>query len=363
MLLNFFFFMSTVFAFENSLVGYGSSDAVLPSKNQELFYLGFELALQKSRLSEDIMSRIITSSVNNGSALGAQKAVENLIANKVELIVGFPTSHEALLAAKIASANNKFAIFAGAGHEDLAKFGPKILTTGESMDRSVTSTLAFIKKNVYGTKGIVVVNPFAVFSQNQADKIKEINSKNFKLKLDFAYLNQNKTLSEEDLKKIEKSNFIFITPYADESVKFLEQFNKNKIDLPIITNSSWTTGDLESIRRFLVQRKSPIYSSSLWIKGSKESLTFENLVRSTYGREAVAEISYGYDLGIIVKSILTELPKKFTSDDVVNFIKNKKCFSNTTSGKICFSPNGGHAERKLFFVKFNKSNFSVIGTN
>jgi ABC-type branched-subunit amino acid transport system substrate-binding protein len=342
------------------LVGYGSSDAVLPSKNQELFYMGFELALRQNFSQDQLKQKLITINSSNGSALASQKVCEELIQKGSELIVGFPTSHEALLAAKISKQNNKFAIFAGAGHKDLGEMGPKIITTGESMIESVKQSINFIKQLKLGRKGVVIVNPFAVFSQNQADVLKEVLRNDNKLDITFVNLDKDKTLTSSDLQLIKASEFTIITPYADETVRFLEQFRENKIDLPIITNSSWTTGDLESIRRYLVERKTPLYSSTLWLKGAPESKYFEQLVLKTYGREAVSEIAYGYDLGIIVRELLKILPYNYNSDDILNAFLKIKCFENTTSGKLCFNPKGGHSLRKIFFVQFNKTNFSKV---
>lgn len=342
-----------------SVVGYGSSDAVLPAKNQELFYMGFELALRQKFSPDELKSKLVVESSNNGSALGAKVVAESLVKKNAELLVGFPTSHEALLAAKIITDNNKFGIFSGAGHDDLGKMGPMIVTTGESMVDSIRSTLSFIKKRNLGKKGAVIVNPFAVFSKNQADLLKQnYNDKDFNLS--FVSLNKDKMLSSADLAGLRSNDFIIVTPYADESVKFLEQFRESKLDLPIITNSSWTTGDLELIRRFLVDRKSPVYSATLWLKGSSESMPIEKLIKEKYGREAVAEMMYGFDLGVIVRNILSKLPTTFTAKDVKDVFYKINCFSNTSVGTLCFDKSGGHVKRKIYFVQFHKENFIKV---
>ena len=38
------------FKAHGALVGYGSSDAVYPAKNQEFFYMGFNLGLKKAEI-------------------------------------------------------------------------------------------------------------------------------------------------------------------------------------------------------------------------------------------------------------------------------------------------------------------------
>ena len=111
------------------IVGYGFSDAVFPAKNQEMFYMGFECGFEEILGKGAVRKYVMTEKVTDGSQMGAVKAATKLIKDTdIALIVGFPTSHEALLAAPVAKSAGLLSIYAGAGHSDLAKFGDLVFT-------------------------------------------------------------------------------------------------------------------------------------------------------------------------------------------------------------------------------------------
>ena len=346
---------------EQAKIGYGSSDAVLPAKNQELFFMGFEAGFKKMVSEKTAGEILIAEQVADGSPLGAMRSAESLIGRGAVALVGFPTSHEALLASKIALQHGVLAVFSGAGHADLAKLGSLIFTTGESMRYSVESSLAFIKKYFPKGEGVLITNPSAVFSKNQEDTFVDLmkGQQYSGIKMISMQLGRDLKLSEGDVQRLKniKKGYLCLTPYADESVRLLEQLEKEKLDLPILSNSSWTTGDIEFLRRFLTNRKAPVYSATLWLKGSPESKNFENLIRQRYGREPTAEMAYGYDLGVIIGQTLNAVKGPLTQKSIAEAFRRIRCFDGVTSGKICFKPEGGHAERKITFVAFTKKGF------
>ncbi|PIR26933.1 MAG: hypothetical protein COV43_00030 [Deltaproteobacteria bacterium CG11_big_fil_rev_8_21_14_0_20_42_23] len=270
-------------------IGYGSSDAVLPGKNQELFFMGFDTGMQTTLKERTLNEVLITNHVWDSSQLGAMRSANYLVSQGVVALIGFPTSHEALLVSKVAKENKMLGFFAGAGHADLAKMGSLIYTTGESMKYSVESTLGFIKKHFPSGRGVLIVNPYAVFSKNQEDTFVDLmkDSKNRNIEMVPMYLRSDLKLSSEDIKRLKnlKIDYLCLTPYADESVRLMEQMEREDLEFPLISNSSWTTGDIEFIRRFLTNRKSPVYSATLWLKGSSESKKFESVIRERYGKE------------------------------------------------------------------------------
>jgi len=73
-----------------------------------------------------------------------------------------------------------------------------------------------------------------------------------------------------------------------------------------------------------------------------------------------SEMAYGYDLGVIVGQTLNEVKGKLTKESIVEAFHKLQCFNGTTVGKMCFTPDGGHAERKITFVKFTKSGFVPV---
>jgi ABC-type branched-subunit amino acid transport system substrate-binding protein len=344
--------------------GYGSSDAVLPAKNQELFLMGFELGVQTALPKRTLSDLIVLDQVADGSQLGAMGAAKRLIDKGVAMLAGFPTSHEAVLAGRIAQEKGILAIFSGAGHSDLAKMGDTVFTTGESMQYSVEVSLDFILNHFKGQKGALVSNPFAVFSKNQEEIFLELlKDKRFShLSLPAVRMRKDQLLGSDDIAAFKRGEYAFIclTPYADESARLLEQLKSNGIDLPILANTSWTTGDVDFGRRFLTARKAPTYSATSWVVGSKESLPFEKAVRNRYGREATGEIAYGYELGIVVGKTLARLKGPATRASVLAAFREDPCFDGTPSGRMCFPKAGGHAQRSIKFVKFQKTGFVPV---
>lgn len=345
-------------------IGYGFSDAVLPAKNQELFYMGFEAGVGEVLGISNLKNTIDLVRITDGSQLGAVKAAEQLLANKeVVIMVGFPTSHEALLAAPLFKQNDVLSFFAGAGHSSLANFGELINTTGESMSLSIETTLEYIKNNYIEKMGLVISNPKAVFSKNQEDSLKKkISSTQVFKKLQFANLNSNLTLDSYTLNTLKRGQFdyLILTPYADESVHFLEQLEKAEIDIPIITNSSWTTGDVEYIRRFLSRRRSEVISTMLWSKKSKDWKLFERKIIKLYGRTPTSEMAYGYDVGIISAALLKRTKPPITKTSITETYAKTRCFDGTSVGRLCFTNRGGHAQRKIQLVKFTINGYEEI---
>jgi ABC-type branched-subunit amino acid transport system substrate-binding protein len=350
------------------VIGYGSSDAVLPAKNQELFYMGFELALRSAldkRYGHDVLG---VSQVSDGSQLGSVRAAKELIAQGAKFLVGFPTSHEALLAADVAIKAPMLIISSGAGHEKLAKLGNHVFTTGESMDYSVGTMMDFISVKYKNEKGLLISNSRAIFSLNQADtahRLTKASGGKLLPNMEFADVNAQSRLPDDMILKIQSGQYkyLFLTMYADESAHLLQQLEDRGIDLPIISNTSWTTGDVMFLLRLLTRRKSETFSAALWVPGSPESAPMERLIKKTYGRDATAEMAYGYDLGIIVAKTMNGVKDQPTAENIQKSFLGNKCFSDLSSGQLCFHPNGGHADRKIYFVQFLKDHFVPIKIN
>jgi len=348
-----------------AVIGYGSSNAVLPSKNQELVYMGFELGILQ-HITEKAFSELVEiKQSSNGKQLDAQYVARELIKDGARLLIGFPTSHEALLTSKIARENNVMAVFAGASHSDLATMGPMIYTTGESMEYAVRSTLDFIQKRFPNSKGALIGNPFAVFSKNQDDHyLKLLQEPAFSsMRIEHLTVRNDMSLSPEALDKLRSNQYAYliITPYADESGKMLSQLEKQGIDLPLIANSSWTTGDVDLIRRFLTHKREPSYCASFaGSTKSRDYRKFSSLFFGRFGKLPTAESSYGYDLGLLIGKILKTVGKNPSAEDFRLALAKSPCVENSSSGKFCFPSGGGHAFRKLDILKFNKQGFKPI---
>jgi ABC-type branched-subunit amino acid transport system substrate-binding protein len=340
-------------------IGYGSSDAVLPAKNQELYYLGFEAGLSR-KLGDDQWSKYVTTyQISDGSPLGAIKSVKELIGRGVKIIAGFPTSHEAVLVGELASKKGILTISPSAGHSKLAEMGGTVYTTGESIRITVDTVVALansiINKSDYG---LIVYNPRAVFSVDQEEELRrQVDSGGYRdFKVDKTYLLPDLKLENrvlDDLRK-EKYKYLIITMYPDESVELMKQLDDNGIEVPIVTNSSWSAGDIEFVRRIIAHRKSPIYGYTLWLENSPAARDISRYIASKYGRKPTMQIVDGYDLGIIVGTLIQRMNADHSHADPTKLFTDDLCFSGTSAGKMCFPSGGGHAKRRVYKVKISK---------
>ncbi len=351
----------------NPLIGYGSSDAILPAKTQEIFYLGFELGLAVTTKQTNINQLLAVEHSWDGSPLGAQRSAEKLVKRGIVALVGYPISSDALLASKVSIKAGIMGVFAAARHSDLGKLGRLVVSTVPSMSFDVEFFMKFIAKKYPGKQGLLISNPYNVFCKNQEDIFTLLlKEKRFdKITASSVRLNKDMKLSEVDLKQIKEGHFdyIFMTTYPDMSLHVLGQLDALSLDIPIIANASWTTDDFELIRRVLIRHKAPVYSVALWYPGNEAGKKFEREILKRYGRAPTAEAAYGYDLGVIVGTTLNRIQGPPTPENFVKAFYHMPCFEGaTTSGRVCFAQTGGHSTRQLTFVRFSQGGFVPIAT-
>ncbi len=243
----------------------------MPAKNQEAFFSGFELGV-KEILGEKKTKEVLTvEQIVNGSPTSSLKSLKTLKDRNVKIIVGFPTSHEAVQVAKTTFQDGFLTIFASAGHSSLSEFGPTVFTTGESMKAYVADTSNLIQNRFKDQNGIFIYNLQSLFSMNQKNEFEKyfLESKENKISVDFVSLNADLKLDPAHVVQLKKGKYqyMFLSSYADESAGILNQLDTEKIDIPIISNSSWTTGDIELIRRIISEKKAPIITSAVWVPG------------------------------------------------------------------------------------------------
>jgi ABC-type branched-subunit amino acid transport system substrate-binding protein len=361
------FFMKFIYA--DSFIGYGSATSVTTVRIQEHFYLGFQLGLESILGAKQSGQLLLERRAADNSPLASLKVAESLVSLGSVGLFGFPTSHEALLVADYARGNNIFSVFAGASHSDLAKKGNFIFTTGTPMSYGIEMIVPFLESKFKKQRGLAVINPYAVFSVDQEKVLKELLLKNSSIDIEFEYLSKELQLSDNAIRRLKAGdfNYLYITPYPEDLFRFFNQLGAHKIDLPLLAAASWGTADPEIvIQRFLTQNKSDFYMSSEWVKGRPESQLFENRLKTRYKREAIPEIAYGYDVGIIAGQLVRRLIEKklpLTSKALHAAMIENPCFDQLSIGKLCFDRRGGHAIRPIFILKFTKSGFVVLSEN
>lgn len=351
-------------------IGYGWSTATMNLDLLEIFYMGFELGLEKSAgpFLKAANINIVNVGDSTGSPLAPFKSANKLRGDEeIFVITGFPSSHDAIIAADVIRRDKDLtAIFIGAGHEDLAKKGDHTFTTGESMSNAAEVMLDFASRHTSNKRGLVICNPQAVFSQRQTDLIRQVHLRRKAhiggagQSLEFINLNSDFSLSPEVLAKVEQGRYgyILVTPYQDDSATLLDQLNRLHVQVPVLS-SNWLP--IEVLRRVISRRKAPIYVTVSWHAGRPESLEFEKLMIQKYKRKADPVSAYGYDAGVVIGTTLKRIKGPITRKSFFDAFKSNYCFQKTATGTLCFPPQGGHGQRKLEIMQYSlKEGFRPI---
>lgn len=343
-------------------VGYGSSTSSLTSKNQENIFMAFELGLIETMGAERTNKVLVRNQDNSGSKIGAIKSATELMAQDVSALFGFSGSHDSVLVGKLVASKKILTIVPGSMHNDLATFGDTFFTTGHSMDLEVENTLSFIERKFPNSKGAVIINRYAVPSAS-AEKIlleKYSNTKWGDLKK--FHINKDLYLSESDLKHLKLSHFdfIYITAYPEAMINVVNQLEKSNIDIPIVAASSWGLGDADLLRRFIINKKAPLYFSSDWIIHSEESKHFTNIFKRKFGREPSPENALGYDLGRIAGDTIKRIDGPITKESILLAFKKDLCFDRLSVGRLCFRKEGGHSNIKPRFYQFGSEKSLLV---
>jgi ABC-type branched-subunit amino acid transport system substrate-binding protein len=346
-----------------SIIGYGSSNAVIPAKDQELFSLGFEAGFRFETGSSPNLDTLIVRHDTTGAQLGSLRAFEELMKSNVQVITGFPTSHEALLVAPLVASRKLFSLFPAASHSDLAKFGPYVFSTGETMRDCVEAALTFAQKTFGKSRGAVLVDSSAVYSTDQRKIVEELvrDGQVPQLSLELFPLGPDRLLSAEDLARLRKNQvkFVYFTQYASASREVMGQLQAEGLDIALVANSSWLTGDIDFVRRYLLPKRLPLYAVGVWLQDLPESRAFDTFIKKIYGVSPTPEIAYGFDAGLIMARTLKQASAHppVTADSFRKAFLDIRCFEGTSSGRLCFPESGGHARRAVHVVRFTKTGF------
>ena len=357
---------AAAFTVQAAVVGYGSSNAVIPAKDQELFFLGFEAGFRFETGSRPNAETLVVRHDVTGSQLGAIRSFEELAKLDVPVITGFPTSHEALLVAPLIASKKLFSLFPAASHSNLADFGPYVFSTGETMRDSVESALSFAQKTFDKSRGAVLVDSGAVYSTDQRKIVEELVSDGRlpQLSLDFFQIGADRLLSAKDLARLRESavKFVYFTQYASTSREVMGQLQSEGLDVSLVANSAWLTDDIGFVRRYLLPMKLPLYAVGVWFKDHPESRAFDTFIRKFYGVPPTPEIAYGFDAGLIIARTMKRAGANppITAESFRKAFLEIGCFEGTSSGRLCFPENGGHAQRKVHVVRFTKTGFKRV---
>lgn len=333
-------------------IGYGSSTAVMSAAFQENVFQGFELAFAKSVGAQRATSLLAIRQVSDRSIQGAATSAAELIGQGVIALVGFPSSHDALLASDIAQRAGVLAIFGSPSHMALAEKGPLVYSTGASLSTLLDDVTSFLRKTFPGKKGLGVLNPQSVFSLNQEKLLRNKIGPGTGVDLELTRVNEALVLSDADLAKVRAKtyDYFYFTLYPDELIALLNQLASEKIDLPTVAFGGPDPGIL---RRFMATKKAPYYVGTSWVPGTPEMKALDAELRKAYRKTANFETVIGYNLGLVLGTVVNRVKGPLTKESIVSAFHKNRCFTVLAKQELCFGPAGGHAaKRSMHFMRF-----------
>ncbi len=335
-------------------IGYGSSTAVVSPSYQENVLRGFELGVARLLGPETGDSPFLVKQVNDKSIQGATVAANSLIDSGVVALVGFPVSHDALLAADVARKAGVLAIFGSPSHTAMAEKGPLVYSTGASISTLQDDLLQFLIEKFPGKKGLAVVNPSSVFSINQETLLKAKMEKLPGLKIEIARLADGLVMPEAVFSRMKKGEFdyVYLSLYPDDLVALFNQMQAGKVDLPMV---AFGGPDPEILRRFVAVKKAPYFIGTTWVPSDPQMKELDKEVFKKYGKNATFETVIGYNLGMVVGQVIKSVEGPLTKSSVITAFRKKSCYAVLGNRQLCFGPNGGHATSNgLRFARFSQ---------
>jgi ABC-type branched-subunit amino acid transport system substrate-binding protein len=357
-------------------IGYGYSDVLLSIERQEHFFMGFKYGLEKG--FQQLAGKesgpcntfdkieIIKVERLGMNKLDAFYAAQELASKNIIMMAGFPTSHEALLAARVAKEHQLALIVPGAGNNALEEFSSYLFTTSaKNIDYIVQQFDELVKK--YPKKNILVLaKKDAVFSMDILENIVKLNNSAGKpISIKPMYLLDNLQLDQSELQsEIEKGvASVFITMYASESKQafsqILELIPKGTT---IYVSSAWPFGDVSHLFDLKSKYENPIRSVAAWSEtiGKNKKDSFYKKYQQTFKTHPPVEAGHGYEAGYFAAYVLFH-SKKADSASVLEALHNTKCLTVDTVGDVC-RDSTGFSKRNLFWMNWTMQGFESEGT-
>lgn len=347
-------FLLVLFALrvESAPIIYGFSSGILPNDTQEFVFRGFLMSLKSFKeINVDKDLKLIYS--NSASLTSPIDVAKEVLKENPQIITGFPSSFESQLAAPILKESGILTMFASSSNLSLANMASNLYSSSESILIANLKISEVIHKKFNNSLGVVIYNPFDYFSINQKMAWEKILKENKALNLKFIATSPDGKLSSNQLAECLPAKYVVTTLFPLKSYDLFRIFDENSIDLPVYTNSSWYKMEYSSLKRFILKKKAPVYL--VQFKGLDPALVkkISNDYVKTYNSNPSPEILIGYDLGLIVGSILKR--SKDLHKSPIEIMKNKPCFEGSPFGSVCFGGSGGFAPREITLVDINES--------
>lgn len=316
-------------------IGYGSSSAVLPKRHIDQFYLGFETALKSSLSPKQLLENTIIVR-NDDTYDGAYRLAKQFAQEGFDLIVGFPSSHEATLAEKGIESYPTTLLSSGAATSTLGQNNHRSKSIAISQKAIAHQIYSYISGQYLQKKGVIILSSQQIYGTNLGNLLLAADHKQSFQKV---VLEKTGKIREKDYEIIRESGFVLFAIYPNEAELALKDLRSIGYKGPIVGNTSWSVGEFDMFKHILKGLSNKIIIPEIVNLKKISPKVISNLKK--HGYSPTTERVLGYDAGIVVSQIIAQC---HTSNSKHKFDINI-CFKETSQGSICFKNGFAHGQR------------------
>ena len=358
-------------ASSDCVIGYGYATTVMSKENLEHFLLGFEYGLEEGfknltpskgpcQSFKNIKLELVAGNIRKGP-LSTVNVAKELATKNVLLLAGFPTSHEALLAARVAQHNGISFVSMGAVANGLAQFSDYVFTTSPKRASYTKEIFKGFTKRHSGQEILVVAKKDHVFSMDIVKSLKEESSKTGAVKITPVYLSDDLTLDKQVIDQIDFSKIkaVYFTLYSSISrLAFLELEKRLKSDATFYVSSSWISHKVEFFDEVSQSTKKRVVAFGAGVPNiENEKLSeLKELYVKRFKQKPANEVFEGYEGGVFVANVLNNAIAA-TQKGMLKSLNETKCIDVYTQfGQICRTAEG-YSTKKLYFYHWSPEGY------
>ncbi|MBU0505128.1 MAG: ABC transporter substrate-binding protein [bacterium] len=351
-------------------IGYGYATTVLPKADQENFMWGFQYGLKKAYTenpatqgachSFENIKVVYKFSHDTQSPLDALLVANDLIKDNVIMMVGFPSSHEALLAAKVAQQHNMAFVSIGAVANGLAEYKDNIFTTSPKRETYTKELIKGLANRHKGKEILIVAKKDFIFSMDILNTLQKENKPEYGLTLTPVFIDENLALDKQSLKNINLKNVagVYITLYPSISkLAFLELQDKLNGQTMFYVSSAWISNKIEFFDKIPLSTKKRVVGFGAGVPNlhSEALKPLHHAYEVVFNKKPEVAVFEGYEAGTYVAHVLKGSSAASRSA-VLDSMMKMGCVSVETFGEMCRTPEG-YSTKKLYFYYWSPEGY------
>ena len=356
------------------IVGYGYSAHSISKIRQEHFYMGFEYGLKQGYKDNPAATgpcatandyQLILEYDASDNPIGALKVATRLINRGAAIIAGFPASHGALLAAKVAQKNQVGILLPGASASDLETYSDYMFSMSPGRYKHSSKTVSYFAKHFKGKNILAVIKKDSVFSMDILKNLQRVNQElGNPINIIPAYISKNTIGKIENINQFKSTNITaaYMAPYPIQSKEVYKQLTEvfeNKIQY--FGSSAWLSMDTSIINNIPMKYKNnlKVFSTTRLDKDSRANTRFHKIFLKEFGKEPEREANSGYILGYVAADILRR-SKATSKEAILDSLRTTTCINmDDHDQKQCRTPSG-FAKRKIDIFRWDPQGFKKV---